>query len=372
MLRALPLRDWPEEDRRIWRDALRPAHRLTAGGRASHLRQSSKAILERNYGYFLRVVSDSGALNRRAAAATHVTPEGVDAFVERAELSRNSISVASGVEKVRLMAQTLAPGRDFGWLRNVEVQLRARARPREKFSRMVGSEELVEAGLVLMEEAREAKPGSAGQARMFRNGLIIALLAVCPIRVGSFASLTLGRSFLRIEDGWWIRLAANETKSGRPDERPVPGFLTLSVNEYLRTYRPRFLCAGRGGRARREGAALRGAGPEMATGPLWMAQRGEAMSLVTMKKTITQTTRLTLGLPVNPHLFRACAATTAALHVGAHPRLASGLLQHVDPRVTEAHYNRASSLQACIRYREILDEILCGRKDRYGDIGTAI
>ena len=256
MLRALPLKDWPEEDRRIWRDALRPAQRLSAGGRAAHLRPSSKAILERNYGYFLRVVSDRGALNRSAAAATHVTPEGVEAFVERAELSRNSVSVASGVEKVRLMAQTLAPERDFGWLKNIEAQLRRSARPREKFSRMVGSEELVEAGLVLMQEARDAKSGSAGQARTFRNGLIIALLAVCPIRVGSFASLTLGRSFLRIGDGWWIRLAANETKSGRPDERPVPGFLTSSVDEYLRTYRPRFLCAGRVGQARGDDAAL--------------------------------------------------------------------------------------------------------------------
>ena len=289
---------------------MRPAERLSAGGHASHLRPSSKDILERTYGYFLRVVSDTGALNRSAVAATHVTPEGVEAYVERAELSRNSVSVASGVEKVRLMAQTLAPERDFGWFKNIEAQLRARARPREKFSRLVGSEELVEAGLVLMQEAREGKSRSAAQARTFRNGLIIALLAVCPIRVGSFASLTLGRSFLRIGDGWWIRLAANETKSGRPDERPAPGFLTSCVDEYLSTYRPRFLCAGRVGQARGGGAALLGAGPETETGPLWIAQRGEAMSLVTMKKTIIQTTRLTLGLPINPHLFRACAATT--------------------------------------------------------------
>jgi integrase len=361
MLRALPLNDWPDGDRRIWRDALRPAQRLTAGGRAAHLRPSSKAILERNYGYFLRVVSDRGALNRSAAAATHVTPEGVEAFVEWAELSRNSVSVASGVEKVRLMAQTLSPERDFGWLKNVTAQLRRSARPREKFSRMVGSEELVEAGLVLMQEAREAKSGSAGQARTFRNGLIIALLAVCPIRVGSFASLSLGRSFLRIGDGWWISLAANETKNGRPDERPVPRFLTSCADEYLRTYRPR-LCVG-WVRAKGGGAALSGAGPETATGRLWMAQQGDAMSLVTMKKTITQTTLRTLGVSVNPHLFRACAATSAALHASGHPCLASGLLQHVDPRVTEAHYNRASSLQAAVRYGEILDEMLYGRRD---------
>ena len=170
------------------------------------------------------------------------------------------------------MAQTLAPERGFGWLNNVEAQLRAEERgPREKFSRrMVGEvEELVEAGLVLMQEAREAKPGSAVQSRTFRNGLIIALLAVCPIRVGSFASLTLGRSFRRIGDNWWIRLAASETKSGRPDERPVPGFLTSSIDEYLRAYRPRFLCPGRVQKARKDGGVSRGAGPEMPDGPCY-------------------------------------------------------------------------------------------------------
>ena len=51
-----------------------------------------------------------------------------------------------------------------------------------------------------MQEARGAKSGSAAQGRIFRNGLGIALLAVCSIRVGSFASLTLGHSFLRIDD----------------------------------------------------------------------------------------------------------------------------------------------------------------------------
>ena len=198
---------------------------------------------------------------------------------------------------------------------------------------------------------------------MYRNGLIIALLAVCPIRVGSFASLTLGRSFLRIGDGWWIRLAANETKSGRPDERQVPGYATSCVDEYLRTFRPRLLCPGRIGSARGDGAAMSVNGPEIKAEPLWISHSGRAMSPSTMGWLIAQTTRQTLGVSVNPHLFRACAATTAALHASGHPCLASGLLQHVDPRVTEAHYNRASSMQAAIRYGEILDEMLCGRKD---------
>jgi integrase len=227
---------------------------------------------------------------------------------------------------------------------------------------MVGSEELVEAGLVLMQEARGQERG-AQQAWTYRNGLIIALLALCPIRMGSFVALFLGRSFLRIGDGWWIRLAANETKSGRPDERQVPGYLTSGVDEYLRTFRPRLLCAGRVESARADGAAVSVDGPEIKAGPLWISHRGRAMSPRTMGWLITQTTQQALGVSVNPHLFRACAATTAALYASSHPCVASGLLQHVDPRVTEAHYNRASSMQAAIRYGEILDELLRGRRN---------
>jgi integrase len=363
MLRNLPLEQWPEADRQGWENALRPARRLSVVGCAAHLRPSGRANLERGYGYFLRVVSDSGALNRRAAATTHVTPEAIEMFIERAEQSRNSLSVASDVDRVRVIAQILAPQRNFSWLKNVAAQLRARPRPRSKFSRMVASEELVEAGLILMEEARGQEPGSVEQARAYRNGLIVALLAVCPIRVGSFAALVLGRSFLMIGDGWWVSLTGNETKSRRPDERQVPGYLTSCVDEYLRSFRPRLLCASRVGSAREDGAAVSVDGPEMKAGPLWISHRGRAMSSTTMGWLITQTTRQTLGVSVNPHLFRACAATTAALHATAHPHLASALLQHTDPAVTETHYNRASSLQASLRYHEILDEMFRGRKD---------
>jgi integrase len=363
MLRALPLAQWPAADRLTWLDALQPAQRLKGGGTAAHLRPSSRTTLEQAYSYFLWAVSEGGALHIDAAAAAHVTRQAIEDFIERAERSRSSVSVASAVANVRNMAQKLAPEQDFRWLNNIEAQLRAKARPKARFSRMVASEELVEAGLDLMQDARGAKPGSVVQAIMFRNGLIIALLAICPIRVGSFASLTLGGSFLRIGDGWWIRLVADETKSGRPDERLVPSFLTSCVNEYLRTNRPRLLSAGRIGRASGNGAPLPEAGPELATGPLWISKRGQAMSVATMKETITRTTCRILGVSVNPHLFRACAATTAALHASGHPHLASALLQHTDARITETHYNRASSLQASLRYHAILDEMLRGPRD---------
>jgi hypothetical protein len=69
-----------------------------------------------------------------------------------------------------------------------------------------------------------------------------------------------------------------------------------------------------------------------------------------------QTTRSTIGVALSPHLFRTAIASSAAIHGGANRHLASALLHHTDSGVTEAHYNRASSLSAAKSFREIIQE----------------
>ena len=61
---------------------------------------------------------------------------------------------------------------------------------------------------------------------------------------------------------------------------------------------------------------------------------------------IERTTRTTIGVGVSPHMFRTAAASSAAVHANSNPYLGSAVLHHRDKRVTEEHYNRASSLSA--------------------------
>jgi integrase len=68
---------------------------------------------------------------------------------------------------------------------------------------------------------------------------------------------------------------------------------------------------------------------------------------------ISKITLETIGVDVSPHLFRTAAASTAAAYGGKTPHLASALLNHRDPRVTEEHYNRAGSVSASNAYAEI-------------------
>ena len=78
-----------------------------------------------------------------------------------------------------------------------------------------------------------------------------------------------------------------------------------------------------------------------------MSYHGVALS-------ISQTSLATVGVNVSPHLFRTSGATTAAIHGGNLPHLASAVLHHQEPSVTEKHYNRASSLTAAKTYQDII------------------
>jgi hypothetical protein len=62
----------------------------------------------------------------------------------------------------------------------------------------------------------------------------------------------------------------------------------------------------------------------------------------------------TIGVDVSPHLFRTAAATTSACYGTDMPYLASVVLGNTDPRVTEEHYIRTTTLNAAKDYAAIL------------------
>ena len=271
-------------------------------------------------------------------AAANVTVDNVDAYIAELKDRVSSVTVYGSICKLRRAAQFIAPGRDFTWLADIEKDLALVMRPRSKFDRMVMTEVLVEAGLTLIHEA-ESSPNLTELARacQVRNGLMVALLALCPIRRKNFVALEIGRSFVQIHGTWWIVLSAAETKENRPDERPIDELLTPVIDRYLSQHRP---------------VLARTDNPPSA---LWLSSTdGAPMSYVQVGGVIKATTLATVGVDVSPHLFRTSAASTVATRGGENPYLASALLHHTHPSVTNAHYNRATSLSAADRLRQIV------------------
>jgi site-specific recombinase XerD len=326
---SLPEERWPAAERAAWDEARRPSVRLQRGGSASHLRAVVQHDLGKRNGLFLESVAKAGRLDMNAPAGAHVTPENVKAYVAELNGRVSSVTVYGSIQKLRRFTQLIAPQHDVGWLIELERQLYSERRPRPKWHRVVTTDVLVDAGQTLMAEAELAKRPMLTRARMFRNGLMVALLAYCPIRLKNFAALEIGRSFVNVDGTWWIVLTAAETKETREDERPIPEDLTNSIERYLQIYRP-----------------ILARGPAE-TNALWLAMDGKPMSYASMGELITETTRMTIGIAVSPHLFRTAAVTTLAIRAGDKPHAGSAVLHHgPNGPVTQEYYNRASCITA--------------------------
>ncbi len=300
--------------------------------------------LARRYGYFLDCMNRRGLLDPNKAAGGHVTPENVDVYIEELQARIGSVTVQRSIYKLRRACELIDRARDLSWLADIEKDLALVMRPRSKSDRWVLTEFLVEAGLALITEAENShKMSKLGQARQVRNGLMVAMLAMHPVRLKNFAVLEIGRSLVEIKGSWWIVLSASETKEDRPDERRIDDLLKPALDRYLKKYR------------------LLLAGADQSTAALWLSSNdGNPMTYDGVARAITETTRSTVGVAVSPHLFRTATASSAAIHGGENPYLASALLHHTDHRVTEAHYNRASSLSAGQSYREIIQGYIKG------------
>jgi integrase len=338
-VRSLPIESWPEADRKAWVSACQPSQRLKRGGAGSHMKPITVNDLARRYGYFLDCMNRRGLLDPNKAAGGHVTPENVDAYLAELSVRVGSVTVQGSIYKLRRACELIDPVCDLSWLADIEKDLAMEMRPRSKTNRWVLTELLVEAGLALITEAENSrKMTKLGRARQIRNGLMAAMLAMHPIRLKNFAALEIGRSLVETKGSWWIVLSASETKEDRPDERRIDDLLQPALDRYLKKYRP--LLAG---------------ADHSTVAALWLSSNdGNPMTYDGVARAITDTTRSTVGVPVSPHLFRTSGASSAAIHGGAKPHLASALLHHTDHGVTEAHYNRASSLSAAKSFREII------------------
>jgi site-specific recombinase XerD len=341
MVRSLPFDLWPPADCEAWTAACRPSQRLLRGGAGAHMKPITLLDLKRRYGYFLDFLDRSGLLDRSAAAAGEVTPAKVDRYIEELKARVGSVTTYGSIYKLRRASQALDPCRDFGWLIEIEKDLALDMRPRSKADRLVLTEVLVEAGLTLMAEAENSATLSPlAKARQFRNGLMVAMLAMHPIRLKNFVSLEIGRNVANTDGSWWIALLAAETKEKRPDERRIDETIAPALSKYLNKYRPAL--------TRKDGQS----------GALWLSSNtGQAMTYHAVAAAIETTTRMAIGVGISPHMFRTAAASSAAVYAEHNPHLGSALLHHRDRRVTEEHYNRASSLSAATAFRRLIKEL---------------
>jgi site-specific recombinase XerD len=335
--RSLLLSEWPEADRAAWQDACRPSVRLKPGGSASYLAEVSREDFARRYGAFLGFLQRKQKLDLQAAAGTQVTPLNVEQYITELKERVSTVTVWNCIYKLRRASELLDPKADCLWLLEIERDLALVMEPKSKFDRLVFTRRLVEAGLTLVVEAQEFAKSDYARAKRIRNGLMIALLGICPIRIKNFAALEIGATFKEVNGSWWIAVSKSSTKTGNIEERRIPDRLNRAIDIYMKQSRPVLMKSG------------------MAPNWLWISSKtGSRFTTKNLGTLISKITLRTLGVDVSPHLFRTAGATTSVTYASDTPHLASGVLGHRDPRVTQEHYIRATSVNAAQTYAEIV------------------
>jgi integrase len=333
---SLKVDEWPAADRRAHQDACRPGSRFKPGGSASHLAEVSREDIWSRYGAFLGFLHQIDCLSMNGVATEQVTPTNVEAYLVDLKGRVRSVTVWNCIYKLRRAAELLAPTADFSWLAEIEKDVALEMVPRSKFERLVLAQHLLETGLTLVAEGMTSTQRDVARAVTIRNGLMVAILALCPIRLKNFAALEIGTTFREVEGCWWIILPSADTKSHRPDERRVTPRMNWAIDAYLSEWRP----------------VLMGSEPESKR--LWISSTTAGpLTYKNLGTLISKVTRETVGVDVSPHLFRTSAASTAAIYGSDTPGLGSGVLSHTHARTTE-RYNRAGSMHACATYAEIV------------------
>jgi integrase/recombinase XerD len=332
---------WPVLDRELWAGARKDGSVLATGGRAAKWKPRTVQNVEQAYGEWLWWIAETNPDLLKHSPFDRVTRERVKTYKESLPKTLSPSSVQIRLQRLGQMMTAFSESKNYGWL----FQAANRMRPvsvRNKRAKMQPSYKLAELGFRLMAEAGDLPLAwHRSPAVQYRNGLIIALLAYWPIRLGNLAAIEIGRHLLPAGSGFRLSFSAEETKQGCEISFAVPQNLSAAIAEYLVTYRPALIA---------RGAHHGTAGPT-----LWASRDGGPMTPTGIAGAIQKQTKAAFGAAVNPHLFRDCAATTIAIDDPAHAHVIAQILGHASMITSELHYNQAGSVEAGRQYQLVLD-----------------
>ncbi len=331
--RPLPFENWPADDRRAWRKAITPGALFAGGATADHWAAATRRKYLGSYGRWLAFLKVGGWLDPDAPFCSRARPDWIAAYVETLQARISPLSVWSYMSDLHNIFYRLAPGCDWSWLREIVNRLHLNVGPRRNITNRLRSiGEIFVAGIAEMDRAEGFGPQALLRDSVhYRDGLMVALLAATLLRLKNFAALELGRQLIRQPEGHFLAIAGSEVKNKRDIEQPIIDRLTPYLDRYFDHHQPRLLNGD-------------------AASHLWVNRYGAVMKPHAVGMRITKVTYRLLGVPISPHHFRHCAATTVALDDPEHALMIMSLLAHSRIFTAEKYYNRASIAEAGRRH----------------------
>jgi integrase len=340
----LPFNRWPIEDRARWEAAFQTGDRFEGSGPGSHLAEATRRNLGISYARFL------GFISADRPDLLELKPEArIDQLVVAEYVAWRLRSCGYGMAAVDLdglrgALRLMCPGVDWSWLLALAKRIKAAAPRKPRKYYLVTSELLYALGIDLMEqavaEAKAAKRISKRHAFAYRDGLIIALLALIPLRSRTLVALRIGKQFVRTGDVWVLDIPAADTKTRRPLDYPISDELCTRFDLYLERFRRRI------------------PGADTHTG-LWASNKRRPVSAIGIYNAVRRRTKKAFGFPVNLHRFRHAAASLWSIRDPVNVRGVKDLLGQATFGITENHYIMGQSRLAG---RALADAVNAARK----------
>ncbi|MFT4129720.1 tyrosine-type recombinase/integrase [Labrys sp. (in: a-proteobacteria)] len=316
--------DWPPIDQQRWREARMTVGFLSERRPARNWSLKRCRIVEQGYGQWLAFLVRTSQLDPDLQPGDRVTVERFQAFVAELQDRVSPWSTAMMVQAVARMLTVMAPGHDWNWLKTVVANLKQNAQPsRDKRGHLVEARQLYALGLMLMDRAAEQdEEHRYHAATMARDGLLIAMLTCCPVRIANLAAIRIGMHLWFDGAGYHLRFGKEETKNGNAFEGDLPHELRPYIEHYLQEHR----------------AYLLAQGERKASDHLWINRWGLPMQDSAIRVQIEKRSRDAFGRHVWPHLVRTIAATGFVDHAPEAVGMVSDLLGHTDTRTAHRYY----------------------------------
>jgi hypothetical protein len=301
-------------------------------GPGAHLAEGTRRMIRTAYRRWLGYLKQHFPADLLLTPVNRINPDRIRSFIDHLGTEVTSTTVSIVIDNVYYAARLIAPERDWRWLVSLQSRLAARAKPDDRFDRLVPPWQTFDFGIELMDDAITLPiTGHKQREIQYRDGLLLAILSLWLLRRRSLAAPTISRHLEVNANEVNMVLFPEDTKAKRADSFWLPEQLVPYFVHDLKVIRPRLL------------------GPREHDG-LWASYRGCPLSPGRIYDIVRARTKKKFGKAMSLHDFRRAGATFIAIDAPEMIGLIPGALQHASPDVGERHYNLAGSVAASRRF----------------------
>jgi integrase/recombinase XerD len=220
--RGLPLHNWPKPDQIAWAEATAEGDIFEGRGPAAHWAATTRDATIAAYGRWLGFIAASEPLALATHPVDRLTVERLARYLDHLAETARTVGQHMFLAKLRDAIRVMFPGKVPLHLSRLVAWLEHECQPRSMAARVVTTQRLSALSTKLIKQAVSVD-GEIVDSVSFRDGLMIGILALRPVRRRTFSLMQVRRHLRRVGEEWRMIFEGSETKSGRPFEASGAG-----------------------------------------------------------------------------------------------------------------------------------------------------